>query len=268
MLERLLTDDSLQALVFICLPLSVLLIVLLVAFSRGWHIPTSLPRPVDALLSRVAGLFARADASAIERERALADAQPPSRSWGRWLGRWTLGLAAIFLLPRAMISFSGFPEWQSRPVVLAILWCAIGCYLCFWMLDPHAGVLPLMDVQETRPEDDRGRAKRLLMTRFAFLAAGIFCLAFFGVPFASISLRIARGERPLSITGIVTNNRGSYNDHLFFFQSLTVSTGAHNRVGYEWLYGRVLRVGREYDFKVLPGSDFILQANDHSGEPN
>jgi hypothetical protein len=268
MLERLLTDDSLQALIFICLPLSVLLIVLLFAFCRGWHIPTSLPRPVDAVLSRLANFFARADAAAIERKRESPDAQPVSQDWGRWLGLFIVGVTAIVLLPHVMISLSGFPQWQARPVVLAILWCALGCYFCLWMLDPYAGVLALMDAKEIRAEDDRLRANRLLMVRAGLLAASISCLALIGVPFASVSLRIARGEKPISITGVVTENRGSYNDHFFLFQTLSISTSSNHRIHYEWFYGRVLRVGREYDFEVLPGSDLVLQVDDHRDEPN
>lgn len=60
MLERLLTDDSLQALVFLCLPLTVLLIILIVAFVRGWHVPASLSLPVSSTVARLGDLFSRA----------------------------------------------------------------------------------------------------------------------------------------------------------------------------------------------------------------
>jgi hypothetical protein len=253
MLERLLTDDSLQALLFLCLPLTVLLIILIVALVRGWHVPTPVSLPISSTVARLGDFFSRGDSLAIDNQRAGRNPAQSSSGGVRKL----LPFFALIVLPYLLIQFSGFPQWLSRPVVLAVLICSGGCYLCYWSFNPNSRILGAR-AKLSNPEYDQSRGQIILGIRGFSFAFSLALIGYFGLPFAAISLRLAKGERPVPVSGTVLRN-DSYRAAFFLGQRVTLSTKYGGLAEYHLFYSpRVLRYGQDYTLIVMQGSNLVL----------
>jgi hypothetical protein len=237
-----------------------LLIALIVIFVRGWHIPTSVTRPISALVSRVSDFFARDDSMAIRSQRTGIDASQRPVGWFRKL----LPLLTLLVAPHGIILLSGLPQWMSRPAILAVLACLGGCYACWWALNPNARILG-SDALLNQPQCDEKRPRTILLLRGVLLAVGVSAVVMFGLPFASISLRLAKGEKPVTVTGTVVRNEWGFRASYYLGQFLTVSSQPWGKAEYQLFYCVTIpRIGQDYDLTVMPGSSLVLDVHDHS----
>jgi len=201
-------------------------------------------------LTRLGNIFSRGDSIAIDNQRAGRSSAPSG-------ARKLLPFFALIALPYLLIAFSGFPQWLSRPVVLAGLICSAGCYVCYWSLNPNSRILGASALLNN-PEYNQSRGRIILGMRVLCLAGSLALIGYLGLPFAAISLRLATGERPVTVSGTVLRN-DTYRAAFFLGQSLTLSTRSGGLAEYYlFYYPRVLRYKQDYTLKVMQGSNLVL----------
>lgn len=137
-----------------------------------------------------------------------------------------------------------------------MLTCSAGCYLCCWSFNPNSRILGAR-AKLNNPEYDQSRGQIILGIRGLSFAFSLALIGYFGLPFAAISLRLAKGERPVTVSGTVLRN-DSYRAAFFLGQNVTLST-KYGSAEYHLFYSpRVLRYGQDYTLIVMQGSNLVL----------
>jgi hypothetical protein len=165
--------------------------------------------------------------------------------------RWLI-VFSVFVLPHILISLPGVSKFQSRPLTLGLLFIASSIGLCWYGLNPRSRILG-PGALLNQPEYDAVRPKWVVGGRLLFIVLGIALFANFGIPFAAASVRVAKGQKPVEVTGmIVRNGSGPW----FVLQSVTLSRDGGK---YQVFYSLApLRVGDTYELETLPGSNLVL----------
>jgi len=168
--------------------------------------------------------------------------------------RWLIVLS-VFILPHILISLPGVSRLQSRPLILSAVFISMGIGFCSYGLNPRSRILGPTALLN-QPQYDAVRPRWVIVIRLLSVVTGVVIFGNFGIPFATASVRVARGQKPVEITGTIVRNRGGVFGASFVLQSVTLSSNSHQ---YQIFYSLApLRVGETYELEVLPNSDLVL----------
>jgi hypothetical protein len=158
--------------------------------------------------------------------------------------RWLVVFSAL-ILPHILISLPRISKLESRPLTLGTLFIASGIGLCWYGLDPRSRIL-----------GPGALHNKVIAARLFMVVLGIIVFSNLGIPFATASVRVARGQKPIEVAGTIERNGGSAFGAWFFLQSVTLSPDGGR---YQLYYSLTpLRVGESYELEMLPNSHLVL----------
>src|SRR5579862_6079650 len=170
-------------------------------------------------------------------------------------GLTKLAIPFLLLLPYILLALPGVPKAQSRPIIMAALWIGCSAGTCWWGLDPRNEMLgPRASLLDSKYDAVRPRV--VFVIRAFWVALGVSLFIYMGMPFALVSMRLAKGEKPTEVVGTVLQNSTPGFGAWFLLQKVKLST---NNQEYELYYSLVsLRYDERYELVTLPSSNLIL----------
>lgn len=163
----------------------------------------------------------------------------------------------VFVIPFVVVSLPAIPQSIGRTIATSIFMFSLTVGVFWYGLSSKTKMI-LPSGKLSQPEYDSVRPMIERGIRVFIVLFGTFFFYYVTFPFSVDLARLAGGETPLRITGVVRNMSVPLFGLWFVEQSVRVfpETDIKYRLYYSW---KPLRAGETYEFAVLPRSRAIIE---------
>jgi hypothetical protein len=168
----------------------------------------------------------------------------------------------LFVVPYVVISLPGVPRWLGRTVAASIFIFFMTVATFWFGLSPKSKMIR-PGGKLSQPQFDSVRPLIERRIRILVVVFGVFAFFTITLPFTEDLIQLAAGQKPLRITGTTTDKSIPLFGVWFLEQSVRLTRGGKNySLFYSW---EPLRVGKTYEFVVLPRTRLILDFRESGG---
>ena len=202
--------------------------------------------------------LASSEDAPLEGDRASGDKRRTNLSW------WA-SVFFVYVLPVAAINSGIVPVWLGRTIAISSFTFFVTVAIFWFGLNPKTKMI--RGGRYAAPDFAKFRRRTEIEIRIVVVAFGIFFAYSDATPLASDILHLCAGEKPAAFKAEVTyRTTALFGGALLGENSVRLaSTNGSYYLFYNWT--KQIKVGRSYEFVVLPRSRTILDLDEVKQAP-